>query len=193
MDAAEIQVYTDTDWAGCLKTRNSTSGGCKLLGSHLLKSWSSTQQTVALSSGEAEYYGVVKGASIGLGTVAMLKDVGVQSALKVRTDSAAAQGIGGRHGLGKLRHIDTACLWIQDKIRRGAFNPSRIKGILNPADIFTKYTHTADQVQHVWLGWVVNMRMVELLPLLFSGMGCLVVLVVLALVILVVLVLVLNA
>ena len=40
MNTAEIQVYTDTDWAGCLKTRKSTSGGCMLLGSHLLKSWS---------------------------------------------------------------------------------------------------------------------------------------------------------
>ena len=99
MNTAEIQVYTDTDWAGCLKTRKSTSGGCMLLGSHLLKSWSSTQQTVALSSGEAEYYGVVKGASIGLGMLAMMKDVGVHATLKVRTDSAAAQGIGGRQGL----------------------------------------------------------------------------------------------
>ena len=125
-----------------------------LLGSHLLKSWSSTQQTVTLSSGEAEYDGVVKGTSVGLGMVAMLKDVGVLSALKVRTDSAAAQGVGGRQGLGKLRHIDTTCLWIQDKIRRGVFVLSRIKGILNPADIFTKYTHTADQVQKCvdWMG-----------------------------------------
>ena len=111
-----------------------------LLGSHLLKSWSSTQQSAALSSGEAEYYGVVKGASIGLGMVAMLKDVGVLSALRVRTDSAAAQGIGGRQGLGKLRHIDTACLWIQDKTRRGACVLSHMNGILNPADVFTKYT-----------------------------------------------------
>ena len=112
-----------------------------LLGSHLLKSWSSTQQTVALSSGEAEYYGVVKGASIGLGMSAMLKDVGATAALRVRTDSAAAQGIGGRQGLGKLRHIDTTCLWILDKIRRGAVVLARIKGILNPADGLQN-THT---------------------------------------------------
>jgi hypothetical protein len=45
------EVYTDTDWAGCPRTRKSTSGGCLLLGNHLLKCWSSTQASIALSSG----------------------------------------------------------------------------------------------------------------------------------------------
>ena len=55
-----IEVYSDTDWAGCPRTRKSTSGGGVLLGNHLIKSWSSTQSLIALSSGEAEFYGVVK-------------------------------------------------------------------------------------------------------------------------------------
>ena len=62
-----VEVYTDTDWAGCPRTRKSTSGGCVMLGSHMIKSWSSTQSGVALSSGEAEFNGVVRGAGIGLG------------------------------------------------------------------------------------------------------------------------------
>ena len=40
--AAVIEVYTDTDFAGCSRTRTSKSGGCVLLGSHAIKSWSST-------------------------------------------------------------------------------------------------------------------------------------------------------
>ena len=36
----EVDVYTDTDWAGCPKTRKSASGGCVMLGQHLPKSWS---------------------------------------------------------------------------------------------------------------------------------------------------------
>ncbi len=51
--AEKIEVYTDTDWAGCPKTRKSTSGGMAMLGKHLIKSWSSTQASVSLSSGEA--------------------------------------------------------------------------------------------------------------------------------------------
>ena len=48
---ANIDVYADTDWAGCSVTRRSTSGGCALRGGHLLKHWSSTQKMVTLSSG----------------------------------------------------------------------------------------------------------------------------------------------
>ena len=65
--AHKIDVYTDTDWAGCARTRKSTSGGCILLGCHTIKHWSSTQQSISLSSGEAEFYGVVRASGYGLG------------------------------------------------------------------------------------------------------------------------------
>ena len=64
--ADKIDVYTDTDWAGCARTRKSTSGGCIMLGKHTIKHWSSTQPTISLSSGEAEFYGVVRGSGYGL-------------------------------------------------------------------------------------------------------------------------------
>ena len=78
-----------------------------MLGKHLIKSWSSTQGLVSLSSGEAEYYGVFKAVRIGLGYQSLLKDLGVELPLRARTDSTASMGICGRSGLGKLRHIDT--------------------------------------------------------------------------------------
>jgi len=53
---------------------------------------------VWLSSGEAEYYGIVKGASIGVGLRSMLKDFGVEVAIKVNTDASAAKGIANRKG-----------------------------------------------------------------------------------------------
>ena len=59
-----VNVWTDTDYAGCVETRKSTSGGLIMLGQHMVKSWSNTQSVLALSSGEAEYYGMVRGASI---------------------------------------------------------------------------------------------------------------------------------
>ena len=51
----KVLVYVDSDWAGCKVTRKSTSGGAVTWGGGLLKSWSTTQGTVALSSGEAEF------------------------------------------------------------------------------------------------------------------------------------------
>ena len=47
-----------------------------MLGKHIIKSWSSTQASVLLSSGEAEFYGVVKASGISFGYQALLKDLG---------------------------------------------------------------------------------------------------------------------
>ena len=40
--ADKVDVYSDTDWSGCVRTRKSTSGGCFMVGSHFIKSWSAT-------------------------------------------------------------------------------------------------------------------------------------------------------
>ena len=144
--ADKIEAYGDTDWAGCIKTRKSTSGGCLMIGSHLLKSWSSTQGVISLSSGEAEFYGATKAAGIGLGYQSLLEDLGVAAVLRVWTDSSATLGICGRQGLGKLRHIDTRSLWLQQKLRAGALEIRKVRGEVNPADLFTKHLSSEDRV-----------------------------------------------
>ena len=53
--ATPIDTYADTDWAGCPRSRRTTSGGCIMVGTHLLKCWSATQAGVAMSSGKAEF------------------------------------------------------------------------------------------------------------------------------------------
>ena len=108
--ADTVDCYSDTDWAGCPKTRKSTSGGVILLGEHILKTYSSTQPTVSLSSGEAEFYGVVKASGAALGQQSLFADLGIALQARVWTDSSAAIGICSRQGLGKLRHIDTQAL-----------------------------------------------------------------------------------
>ena len=35
---ASFDVYTDANWAGCRRTRKSTSGGCIMIGDHCIKS-----------------------------------------------------------------------------------------------------------------------------------------------------------
>ncbi len=110
-----------------------------MLGSHLIKSWSSTQQAVALSSGEAEFYGVVKAAGMALGYKSLLEDLGVVLPVRVWTDSTATIGICGRQGLGRLRHVDTQCLWIQQRVRDATIELRKVRGDVNPADLFTKH------------------------------------------------------
>ena len=80
-----IDAYVDTDWAGCTHTRKSTSGGVVILGRRAIKHWSSTQPNVALSSGEAKFYGVVHGTGHGLGYQALPADLGVTVSLRAWT------------------------------------------------------------------------------------------------------------
>ena len=76
---------------------------------------------IALSSAEAELTGIGKGAAQGLGLQTIARDLGIELNLTVATDATAAIGIARRGGLGKVRHLATADLWIQDKIRKGDF------------------------------------------------------------------------
>jgi hypothetical protein len=101
----EIVIWSDTDRAGCRETRKSTTGGVGVLGEHCLKSWSSTQDVIALSSGEAEFYGIVRGAAQGLGMRSMLGAMGIEvEACGEHGQPVQAKGIAVRKGLGRVRH-----------------------------------------------------------------------------------------
>ena len=145
----DVEVYTDTDYAGCVKTRKSTSGGVIMLGSHLLKAWSSTQAVVSLSSGEAEYYGLVKGISQALGVKSMMQDIGIEVKIIAKTDASAAKGIALRRGMGKVRHIEVNQLWIQSKVAQGIVKVVKIDTKENIADHLTKYLDRGGIEKHM--------------------------------------------
>ena len=115
-------------------------------GQHYIKSWSSTQAIIALSSGEAEYYGVVKAASVALGCKSMFMDMGVKVGVYVHTDAEAAKGIANRTGLGRTRHIAVHYLWVQERVRNGDISLHKVKGSDNPADLLTKHLNS-DKIQ----------------------------------------------
>ena len=56
-------------------------------------------------------------------------------------------GICGRQGLGKLRHVDTRSLWIQQRVRDGSVELRKVRGEANPADLFTKHLQSADKIE----------------------------------------------
>ena len=146
----EMTIWTDTDFAGCKRTRKSTSGGLALFGNHMVKSWCSTQSIVSLSSGEAEYCGIVKGGSMGIGLKSMLGDFGVEVSIRINTDASAAKGMANRKGLGKVRHIAVNQLWIQDRIARGDLAIHKVNGKENLADILTKHVNSEDIRVHLF-------------------------------------------
>ena len=104
----------------------------------LVKTASNIQSTIALSSGESEYYALVRAGAIGLSLVALLADWNYPVSLRVSSDSSAAKGTASRLGLGKLRHVDTRYLWLQERVHCGHLQVQKIPGTANPADILTK-------------------------------------------------------
>ena len=144
-----LDVCVDSDWAGCKSTCRSTSGGVVLHGTHAVKSWSTTQAVVALSSGEAELYSLTKGAAQALGMISLARDLGQHVGAEVHCDASAAIGIVSREGLGKLRHLRVQYLWIQDRVKSGDVHVAKIAGRDNPADLLTKYLPAADMQRHL--------------------------------------------
>ena len=122
-------------------------------GAHCIKTWSVNQGYIALSSGEAEYYGAVRGATQALGIVAMLKDMGIEAAadiavkpgIELCVDASAAVGMASRRGLGKQRHIELNELWLQDMVARGRVAIRKVDGKANFSDSLTKFC-TADRI-----------------------------------------------
>ena len=138
-----IDVYCDTDVAGCMRTRRSTSGGVATLGSHVVKAWPITQSVVALSSAEAELTGLCLGGATGIGLQSLCADIGLKVRLRLHSDSTAAIGVCGRRGLGRIRHLAAADLWPQDKVRTGAISVHKILGHDNPAHALAKFVGAA--------------------------------------------------
>ena len=70
-----ILIEVDSDFAGDLLTRRSTTGVVCMLGGHAIKTQSLLQSTVSLSSGESEYYAAVQGSATGFGLRSLLADL----------------------------------------------------------------------------------------------------------------------
>ena len=112
-------------------------------GAHLIKTYSRTQANIALSSGEAEFYSLVHATSEALGLKAMTEDYCDQVDPWLYVDASAAIGVAQRTGLGKIRHLDTGSLWLQQAVKNKKIGILKVKGTENPADLMTKFTDFA--------------------------------------------------
>ena len=135
--------------AGCAVTRKSTTGYVVRFGHSTVKHGSNLQSTTALSSGESEYYALVKAGKEGLGFQSLLADWGLTLPLEVSSDSSAARGHVSRRGLGKMRHIQTRYLWIQERVGEGHLRITSVPGTKNVADILTKCVPGTTLVKHM--------------------------------------------
>ncbi len=110
-----------------------------MFGSHCIKTYSQTQETIALSSGESEFYGLVKAPAMGLGMKGLMEDLGVPVEVQANTDSSAAKSITARRGAGRVRHIEVRELWVQERAAKAELKIVKVRGEDNVADGLSKH------------------------------------------------------
>lgn len=133
--------YVDADWAGCVNTRRSTSGYVFFMGGAPV-SWSSKRQSVvALSSTEAEYIALTRGAQQAMWMKYWLDEVDLPEdfPFDLFCDNLGAISLTETtkaHGLSK--HLQIRFHYIRDRVEANEIQVQSISSHNNIADIFTK-------------------------------------------------------
>ena len=112
-------MWTDTDWAGCQLTPNSTSALV-------------APRPIALSSGEADG----PGGLLGLGT--WPREMSYAFDLRLLSDNPAAIGMSQRRGSEEVRHLETPTLWLQKASKDKKFVVNSVLEKWTVSDMCTK-------------------------------------------------------
>ena len=97
---------------------------------------------------------MVKGSAESLGLKSVFNDFGIAVNIQISSDATAAIGMVQREGLGKVRHLAVADLWIQHKRRSGEIVFNKVNGKENPSDVLTKSVDRDTMSKHLrYLGF----------------------------------------
>nr|GEU98526.1 ribonuclease H-like domain-containing protein [Tanacetum cinerariifolium] len=137
----ELTAFLDSDHAGCLDSRKSTSGGIQFLGGDKLVSWSSKKQDcTSMSSAEAKYVSLSTCCAQVLRMRTHLTDYGFHfDKIPMYCDSKAAIAISCnlvQHS--RTKHIDVRYHFIKEKIEKGIVELFFVRTEYQLADLFNK-------------------------------------------------------
>ena len=103
-----------------------------------------------MPSAEAELYAIVRGSTEALGMKSLMKDAGMKDyKADLHADASAALAVVERKGAGKLRHIHTNVLWVQQQIVREHIKYHKVPGKSNPSDLLTKNVDKETMTRHI--------------------------------------------
>ena len=132
--------YSDADFAGSKTDRKSTSGACQFLG-HSLVSWSSKKQnSVALSTAEAEYIATGSCCAQVLWMKQQLSDFGLNfENIPIKCDNTSAINLSKNPIMhSRTKHIEIRHHFIRDHVQKGDISLEFVQTEFQLADIFTK-------------------------------------------------------
>jgi hypothetical protein len=104
----------------------------------VIKTNSTTQQIVALSSAEAEVLALAEAVKDAMLLRTILEEIGIDTVITAWSDSTACILSTFRRGLGRLRHMDLRLAWLQDLVREKVLVMRHIPTERNTADVLTK-------------------------------------------------------
>ena len=114
-----------------------------MLGNSTVFAYCKGQAVISLSSGEAEYYGLVSATSHMLGLHSSLLDWGWKFSAHVWMDATAGIAIGSRRVFGRVKHIDTVCVWVQGMVTEGKVTHGKKPTKVMLADFLNKHVDAA--------------------------------------------------
>ena len=117
-----VNVYTDIDWAGQATTCRSTGGGVVQWRNATLTAWSRRQQTVSLSSAEAELYALTTGVAEGMVPKHLRQELGHEVILMNHVDSQSAKAWASKRGVGSMKHVMLKYIYVQDVVEKKLTN-----------------------------------------------------------------------
>ena len=88
----------------------------------------------------------------------MIRDLVYEKRPVLAIDAKATEHIFHRQGIGKLKHIDVAYLWIQDEVRSRRLQVRRVRSEDNIADLGTKPLSKAVIAKHCATMGYMNMN-----------------------------------
>jgi hypothetical protein len=154
--------YTDADWAGDLDERRSTSGYLFTLNDTAISWRSKLQDTVALSTVEAEYIAITEAAKESIWLQGLLQEIrgsgitrdqsgeGVHMAQTLNTDNQGAISLAEnpQHHQ-RSKHIDIKYHFVRHQIREGRISLQYLPTTQMTADVMTKALPREPHQRHI--------------------------------------------
>ncbi|KAF1324633.1 Integrase catalytic core protein, partial [Globisporangium splendens] len=136
-----VQGYADSDWAGDLESRKSTTGYIFTLSGGAI-SWASRLQTItAQSTAEAEYVAACEACMEGKALLNLLREIkpNQQCELTIGVDNQSSYIMATDPTFSrKTRHIEMKWHYVREQVESGQVRLWKVKSAENPADLFTK-------------------------------------------------------